>query len=314
MSRVAAVDIGTNSVRLLVADVDGTGRDAKLAHRSTGACASPASARASTRTARARARGDRAHGRRAARVPRRARRARRRARPRHGHERGARRDRTATTSSPPRATRSASTPELLSGEEEAALSFLGATADLDAPAPYLVVDIGGGSTEFVLGTDAARRAHLARHRVRAHHRAVPALRPARARGARRTRSRSCATSSPTSRASSPVSPRRATLVGLAGHRSPPSPRSSSGLPEYDPERIHHFHLTRAAAEDVFRTLATESAERARAQPRARAGSRRRDRRRRDRARQHPARARLRRGARVGGRHPRRPRAHRAAGA
>ena len=46
------------------------------------------------------------------------------------------------------------TPELLSGEEEAALSFLGATADLDAPAPYLVVDIGGGSTEFVLGTDA----------------------------------------------------------------------------------------------------------------------------------------------------------------
>ena len=46
------------------------------------------------------------------------------------------------------------TPELLSGDEEAALSFLGATADLDAPAPYLVVDIGGGSTEFVLGTDA----------------------------------------------------------------------------------------------------------------------------------------------------------------
>ena len=32
-----------------------------------------------------------------------------------------------------------------------------------------------------------------------------------------------------------------------------------GLPEYDAERIHHFHLTKAAAEDVFRTLATESA-------------------------------------------------------
>ena len=30
MTRVAAVDIGTNSTRLLVADVDGTGRDAKL--------------------------------------------------------------------------------------------------------------------------------------------------------------------------------------------------------------------------------------------------------------------------------------------
>jgi len=37
---------------------------------------------------------------------------------------------------------------------EAALSFLGATRGLDAPGPYLVLDIGGGSTEFVLGTRA----------------------------------------------------------------------------------------------------------------------------------------------------------------
>jgi exopolyphosphatase / guanosine-5'-triphosphate,3'-diphosphate pyrophosphatase len=44
-------------------------------------------------------------------------------------------------------------PEVLSGEEEARLSFTGATAELAgrAAAPYLVVDIGGGSTEFVLG-------------------------------------------------------------------------------------------------------------------------------------------------------------------
>ena len=33
-----------------------------------------------------------------------------------------------------------------------------------------------------------------------------------------------------------------------------------GLPAYDPEKIHHFVLTRAAAEDVFRTLATETLE------------------------------------------------------
>lgn len=50
-------------------------------------------------------------------------------------------------------------PDIISGDEEAALSFLGATADLvnlnDPPtAPYLVIDIGGGSTEFVLGTTA----------------------------------------------------------------------------------------------------------------------------------------------------------------
>jgi exopolyphosphatase/guanosine-5'-triphosphate,3'-diphosphate pyrophosphatase len=47
-----------------------------------------------------------------------------------------------------------SEPEILSGEREAALSFLGATYGLDAataPGPYLVQDIGGGSTEFVVG-------------------------------------------------------------------------------------------------------------------------------------------------------------------
>ncbi|MFL6238701.1 MAG: exopolyphosphatase [Actinomycetes bacterium] len=44
-------------------------------------------------------------------------------------------------------------PEIVTGDEEATLSFLGATRDLSAGAPYLVVDIGGGSTEFVLGAD-----------------------------------------------------------------------------------------------------------------------------------------------------------------
>lgn len=43
-------------------------------------------------------------------------------------------------------------PEVISGEEEASLSFMGATKDLpETLAPYLVVDIGGGSTEFVIG-------------------------------------------------------------------------------------------------------------------------------------------------------------------
>jgi len=41
--------------------------------------------------------------------------------------------------------------EVITGEHEAALSFLGATRNLDAPAPFLVLDIGGGSTEFVVG-------------------------------------------------------------------------------------------------------------------------------------------------------------------
>jgi exopolyphosphatase / guanosine-5'-triphosphate,3'-diphosphate pyrophosphatase len=48
-------------------------------------------------------------------------------------------------------------PEVLSGGEEARLSFTGATAGLAGRAaePYLVADIGGGSTEFVLGDGAS---------------------------------------------------------------------------------------------------------------------------------------------------------------
>jgi exopolyphosphatase/guanosine-5'-triphosphate,3'-diphosphate pyrophosphatase len=48
-----------------------------------------------------------------------------------------------------------SAPECIPGEEEALLSFRGATAGLDlSQGPFLVVDIGGGSTEFVLGSQA----------------------------------------------------------------------------------------------------------------------------------------------------------------
>jgi exopolyphosphatase / guanosine-5'-triphosphate,3'-diphosphate pyrophosphatase len=51
------------------------------------------------------------------------------------------------------------TPEVLSGPEEAALVFAGATRTLhDEPEPpVLVVDIGGGSTELVLGADGPER-------------------------------------------------------------------------------------------------------------------------------------------------------------
>ena len=47
-------------------------------------------------------------------------------------------------------------PEVIPGTEEADLSFLGATSVVnrdDLPAPYLVVDLGGGSTELVIGGD-----------------------------------------------------------------------------------------------------------------------------------------------------------------
>lgn len=47
--------------------------------------------------------------------------------------------------------------ELLSGEAEAAATFLGALSDLKEPGHVLVVDIGGGSTEFIVGRDRPER-------------------------------------------------------------------------------------------------------------------------------------------------------------
>lgn len=52
-------------------------------------------------------------------------------------------------------------PEVVSGDEEAALSFAGATIGLaasGAESPYLVVDLGGGSTELVRGSDTVEQA------------------------------------------------------------------------------------------------------------------------------------------------------------
>jgi exopolyphosphatase/guanosine-5'-triphosphate,3'-diphosphate pyrophosphatase len=43
-------------------------------------------------------------------------------------------------------------PELLTGDAEARATFLGTLSDLDEPGPVLVVDIGGGSTELITGT------------------------------------------------------------------------------------------------------------------------------------------------------------------
>jgi exopolyphosphatase/guanosine-5'-triphosphate,3'-diphosphate pyrophosphatase len=43
------------------------------------------------------------------------------------------------------------TPKIISGDAEAELAFAGATANISGSPPFLVIDIGGGSTEFVYG-------------------------------------------------------------------------------------------------------------------------------------------------------------------
>jgi exopolyphosphatase / guanosine-5'-triphosphate,3'-diphosphate pyrophosphatase len=48
-------------------------------------------------------------------------------------------------------------PEMLSGEMEARATFLGAVSDLGEPGPFLIIDIGGGSTELIVGSEQAER-------------------------------------------------------------------------------------------------------------------------------------------------------------
>lgn len=51
--------------------------------------------------------------------------------------------------------------EIIAGEEEAQLSFLGAVAGLGLTGgPYAVIDLGGGSTEFIVGTKEGSSAHI----------------------------------------------------------------------------------------------------------------------------------------------------------
>lgn len=150
-------------------------------------------------------------------------------------------------------------PELLSGEEEGRLSFLGATAELDpVEGPYLVVDIGGGSTEFSFGAATCEatvsiNVGCVRMTEQFLHSDPPLPEELAA----------CLQVLQLHwddvRVAIPQIGAARRLVGLAGTVSAVA-AVEQGLATYDRDRIHHFELTKAAAEDVFRTLATEALE------------------------------------------------------
>ncbi|MGH9231391.1 MAG: exopolyphosphatase [Acidimicrobiales bacterium] len=148
-------------------------------------------------------------------------------------------------------------PELLSGDEEGRLSFRGATAELDrAAGPFLVVDIGGGSTEFIVGTDRADGVMSVdigcvrlTEKFLLHDPPQPEELSA-------CISLTDAYLDDVVR-EIPAAAETRTLVGLAGTVTTVA-AVEIGLETYDRDRIHHFHLTHEAAEDVFRTLAIES--------------------------------------------------------
>lgn len=152
-------------------------------------------------------------------------------------------------------------PELLSGDDEARLSFLGATSDLDpALGPFLVFDLGGGSTEFVYGTSGPEGSiegalSLDVGCVRLTERFFTKDPPA-------PEDLTSAISFTQTWLDDvlremPRAGQARTVVGLAGTINTVA-AVEQGLAVYDRDRIHHFVLTKDAAEDVFRTLATES--------------------------------------------------------
>lgn len=142
--------------------------------------------------------------------------------------------------------------EVLSGEREARLSFLGGTVGLDRPGPFLVFDIGGGSTELVVGDgDVWAAVSVDVGSVRVTERVSPSDPPT----AEDLRAMAAAAAEGLAAAESAVPPgRAATLVGVAGTTTTVQ-AVAMGLPRYDPEAIHHSVLRRADAERVAEELA-----------------------------------------------------------
>lgn len=155
-------------------------------------------------------------------------------------------------------------PEVITGDQEAEFSFTGATKELtgrtDLAKPYLVVDIGGGSTEFVVGDDrvkAARSVDIGCVRLTERHRLsdpatladITALRA------------DIAAALDTAERHVPLGEAR-TLVGLAGSVTTVA-AIALGLTAYDSEVIHHSHIPFDVVREITTTLlASTHAERA----------------------------------------------------
>jgi exopolyphosphatase/guanosine-5'-triphosphate,3'-diphosphate pyrophosphatase len=150
--------------------------------------------------------------------------------------------------------------EVIDGEEEAALSFLGAAGEAAGPAPYLVVDVGGGSTEFVLGggePSFLRSIDLGSRRITERFLAhLPAGREALA-AARRAAGEAFAG------LALPGVP--GTVIGTGGTYTALA-AIALGLRAYDPERVHGSVLALGALDGLVERLAALSLEEVAALP------------------------------------------------
>jgi exopolyphosphatase / guanosine-5'-triphosphate,3'-diphosphate pyrophosphatase len=153
-------------------------------------------------------------------------------------------------------------PEVLSGDEEARLSFTGATRELTGaagfPPPFLVTDIGGGSTEFVLGDEGGPHAAISVDIgcVRMTERHLRGDPPEAAEVAAATADIDAALDRVA--AVLPAAGAR-TLVGLAGSVTTVA-GIAMGLPVYDPARIHHSRVSTAQVHVVTTGLLAQARE------------------------------------------------------
>ncbi|CAM5530830.1 Ppx/GppA phosphatase family protein [Streptomyces atroolivaceus] len=265
MTRVAAIDCGTNSIRLLVADVDpATGDFSELDRRMRIVRLGQGVDRTGRMAPEALERTFDACREYAEAVK----------------ELGAERIRFVATSASRDAENSDTfvrgvleilgvEPEVITGDQEAQLSFDGATKELvgsdHLEKPYLVVDIGGGSTEFVVGDDrvrAARSVDIGCVRMTERHlvldgAVVDPATPDRVAAIRADIDAALDLAEETVPLSS-----AATLVGLAGTVTTVA-AMALGLEEYDSEAIHHSRVSLEQVREITgRLLASTHAERA----------------------------------------------------
>ena len=148
--------------------------------------------------------------------------------------------------------------EVISGDEEAALSFAGAIKDLDpSKGPFLVVDIGGGSTEFVFGTstvEAARSVNIGCVRMTERHFASDPATPEQIEAARSDIQAAIAQAA----AVVPITKAK-TLVAVAGTATTVA-AAALDLPEYDRYAIHLSRISAQQTHDAATMFATSSRE------------------------------------------------------
>lgn len=160
-------------------------------------------------------------------------------------------------------------PEVISGDQEAEFSFEGATKELAGrdhlAKPYLVVDIGGGSTEFVVGDDrvlAARSVDIGCVRMTERHLVRDGVVTDPPTLGQITAIRADIDAALDLAEESVPLTEAATLVGLAGTVTTVA-AIALGLQEYDSEAIHHSRISFDQVQEITGRLVTSThAERA----------------------------------------------------